>query len=78
MIGDWYSINLKVIFKFKLKLNNNLNYKLIVLMEKDINYDNMIKCVAISDTHNKTDNYQVPSGDILFHSGDFTLRGTTK
>jgi len=35
--------------------------------------ETMIKCVAISDTHNKTDEYQVPDGDILFHSGDFSM-----
>lgn len=37
-----------------------------------------IKCVAVSDTHNKTDNYKVPDGDILFHGGDFTMKGLTR
>jgi len=35
-----------------------------------------IRCVAVSDTHNKTFKYKsFPSGDILFFAGDFTLRG---
>ena len=38
----------------------------------------MIKCVAISDTHNTTDGYKVPEGDILFHTGDFTKIGLEK
>ena len=36
----------------------------------------MIKCVAVSDTHNMTDYINMPSGDIFFQSGDFTYNGT--
>lgn len=38
----------------------------------------MIKCVAISDTHNKHEEItnDIGSGDIIFHSGDVTNRGT--
>ena len=35
-----------------------------------------IRIVAISDTHNKHDQVQIPEGDILVHTGDMTLRGT--
>ena len=32
--------------------------------------DNQIKVVAISDTHNQTDDMDVPDGDILIFAGD--------
>ena len=44
----------------------------------DIDLTKMIKCVAISDTHNKTDSLEIPEGDILFHSGDFTGYGLSE
>ena len=34
--------------------------------------EDKIRCVAISDTHCKTDKYKLPEGDILFHAGDFS------
>jgi Icc-related predicted phosphoesterase len=36
----------------------------------------MIRLVAISDTHNRHDQIDVPDGDVLVHGGDFTGRGT--
>ncbi len=35
-----------------------------------------IKFVCLSDTHTKTENLNVPKGDVLIHSGDFTLKGS--
>eukprot|EP01084_Bolivina_argentea_P201188 343935_1 len=44
--------------------------------EKD---NNVIKILAISDTHNKhADITNIPSADILIHAGDFTNTGTIK
>jgi hypothetical protein len=40
--------------------------------EVKISKEKVIKFVAISDTHNRTDNYKMPNGDILLHAGDFT------
>ena len=34
-----------------------------------------IRFVALSDTHNKASNLQIPAGDVLLHSGDFSRRG---
>ncbi|XP_065069447.1 LOW QUALITY PROTEIN: metallophosphoesterase MPPED2-like [Rhopilema esculentum] len=36
---------------------------------------NHLRFVCISDTHNKTDEMQLPEGDILLHAGDFTQVG---
>ena len=40
----------------------------------------MIKCVVVSDTHTKHDSFKddlaIPNGDIFFHCGDFTMKGT--
>ena len=38
----------------------------------------MTKLVIISDTHTLHDGISLPSGDILLHCGDFTMRGTEK
>ena len=35
-----------------------------------------IKVCCISDTHTFHDNITLESGDILIHSGDFTVRGS--
>lgn len=37
-----------------------------------------IRFVCISDTHNKQQTMRVPDGDVLLHTGDFTVRGTLK
>ena len=39
---------------------------------------NFLRFVHISDTHNKTNSekFKVPEGDVLLHTGDFTLKGT--
>ena len=37
--------------------------------------DGHIRMVCISDTHNRTDNLEVPPGDILVHAGDFSNVG---
>jgi hypothetical protein len=39
---------------------------------------NSLRFVCISDTHNKTDELELPEGDVLLHSGDFTLEGKTE
>ena len=38
--------------------------------------ENSIRFVWISDTHNATNNFEVPNGDVLLHAGDFTKKGT--
>src|SRR5690606_13340912 len=35
-----------------------------------------MKIVCISDTHNKHNFINIPSGDIIIHAGDFTEAGT--
>jgi Icc-related predicted phosphoesterase len=35
-----------------------------------------MRCVAISDTHNRAEGVAIPSGDVLLHAGDLTMRGT--
>eukprot|EP01080_Neovahlkampfia_damariscottae_P011162 gene11162-3983_t len=39
---------------------------------------NILRFVHISDTHNKTSsgNFKIPLGDVLLHTGDFTLKGS--
>ncbi|GEM48414.1 metallophosphatase domain-containing protein [Deinococcus cellulosilyticus] len=34
-----------------------------------------MKIVCISDTHNQHDLLKLPSGDVLIHAGDFSMRG---
>ncbi|HEX3551517.1 MAG TPA: metallophosphatase domain-containing protein [Candidatus Elarobacter sp.] len=34
-----------------------------------------MRCVAISDTHERADKLVVPDGDVLIHAGDLTMRG---
>lgn len=34
-----------------------------------------LRIVCISDTHNKHRDLQLPKGDVLVHTGDFTLQG---
>ncbi len=36
---------------------------------------NHLRFVCISDTHNRTDNLQLPDGDVLLHAGDFSQTG---
>ncbi|HEY0395775.1 MAG TPA: metallophosphoesterase [Candidatus Elarobacter sp.] len=33
-------------------------------------------CVAVSDTHNRADDVEIPDGDVLLHAGDLTMKGT--
>ena len=35
-----------------------------------------MRLVLISDTHNQQEKIALPKGDVLVHSGDFTMRGT--
>ena len=35
-----------------------------------------MKIVAISDTHNKLDEIEIPDGDVLVHAGDLTMGGS--
>lgn len=35
-----------------------------------------MKCVAISDTHNKHDQLELPEADVLIHAGDFCGKGS--
>lgn len=37
-----------------------------------------LRIVCISDTHGGHDLFQIPSGDILLHAGDFSTRGKEK
>lgn len=37
--------------------------------------DGHVRFVFISDTHNQTDDLNLPTGDILVHAGDFTMTG---
>jgi len=37
-----------------------------------------LRCVCISDTHNKHASLDIPPGDVLIHAGDFTWSGTEK
>lgn len=37
-----------------------------------------MRCVCISDTHNKLHSLRMPDGDILVHAGDLTMGGTSK
>lgn len=53
------------------------NTNKVDLIDSDSN-NKSIKIVCISDTHTKTDNLELPKGDILIHSGDFTFGGLKK
>jgi Icc-related predicted phosphoesterase len=35
-----------------------------------------MRCVAISDTHNRAERVAIPDGDVLLHAGDHTMRGS--
>ena len=56
----------------------------LLLVDEDHNLDDakirkqrgIIRCVHVSDTHNKHAGVDVPSGDVLIHTGDFTKKGT--
>ncbi|MBK04634.1 MAG: metallophosphoesterase [Deltaproteobacteria bacterium] len=37
-----------------------------------------MRIVAISDTHTKHNQFDIPDGDVLIHAGDFTSRGKQK
>ena len=41
----------------------------------DDHLNEIIRVVCISDTHTHTDFLNIPDGDILIHSGDFTYHG---
>ncbi len=48
------------------------------LSNSDLNQNNnqdTIKIVCISDTHTRTNNLELPKGDILIHAGDFSYSG---
>ena len=34
-----------------------------------------MRCVAVSDTHNRAENVAIPAGDVLLHAGDLTMKG---
>ena len=34
-----------------------------------------MRCVAISDTHNRAEDLTIPEGDVLLHAGDLTMKG---
>jgi Icc-related predicted phosphoesterase len=34
-----------------------------------------MRCVAISDTHNRAESVAIPDGDVLLHAGDLTMKG---
>jgi Icc-related predicted phosphoesterase len=38
----------------------------------------VLRLVCISDTHNQLEKVKIPEGDVLIHSGDFTMGGTLK
>ncbi len=40
--------------------------------------NSVIKLVCVSDTHCKERDLDLPKGDILIHSGDFSLTGLPK
>lgn len=35
-----------------------------------------VRFICISDTHTYHNNLKLPEGDVLIHTGDFTMRGT--
>jgi Icc-related predicted phosphoesterase len=35
-----------------------------------------MRCVAVSDTHNRAEGIAIPDGDVLLHAGDLTMKGT--
>lgn len=47
----------------------------ILRSSSDPKSPDMIRFVCLSDTHNQTDYLHLPPGDVLLHSGDFTLQG---
>jgi len=34
-----------------------------------------LRCVAVSDTHNRAEGIAIPDGDVLLHAGDLTMKG---
>jgi Icc-related predicted phosphoesterase len=34
-----------------------------------------VRCIAISDTHNRAEAVAIPDGDVLLHAGDLTMKG---
>lgn len=34
-----------------------------------------MRCIAISDTHNRAEAVAIPDGDVLLHAGDLTMKG---
>ena len=34
-----------------------------------------MRCIAISDTHNRAESVAIPDGDVLLHAGDLTMKG---
>jgi hypothetical protein len=59
---------------------NEKHHKKIKIKNQILNFGLKVKkflkeIVCISDTHEKHLNLNLPKGDILIHSGDFSLRG---
>jgi 3',5'-cyclic AMP phosphodiesterase CpdA len=45
------------------------------IKNNEIQKNDMLTVVCISDTHTHTENLVLPEADILIHSGDFTYTG---
>jgi Icc-related predicted phosphoesterase len=45
------------------------------LTESFIHEDQLMKCIAVSDTHGKHADLQIPDGDVLIHAGDILRCG---
>lgn len=39
-------------------------------------YQDRVRFVCISDTHNRHKSLHVPDGDVLIHAGDISLKGS--
>jgi Icc-related predicted phosphoesterase len=37
-----------------------------------------MRCIAVSDTHNRAEGVAIPDGDVLLHAGDLTMKGTAR
>jgi len=47
----------------------------VLRSSSDAKAPGMIRFVCLSDTHSQTDYLRLPPGDVLLHSGDFSLQG---
>lgn len=48
----------------------------ILRNEESPRFPNTVRFVCLSDTHTRTRHLRVPSGDVLLHTGDFSLDGS--